>query len=135
MSKLTSKFVQNASCPSELNRKTYYDEFGLMLRVMGATQTKSWLLKYRWEGKLTQISLGSYPQLSLAQAREERDRLRSILKKGLNPKVTKEIEKSKAIDSQSQTMQSLYERASNERINASVRPWSKPHARRVGFIW
>ena len=135
MAKLTSKFIQNASCPGELNRKIYYDEFGLMLRVMGATQTKSWLFKYRWERKSTQISLGSYPQLSLAQAREERDRLRAILKKGLNPKVTKEIEKSKAIDSQQHTIQSLYERASQERINASTRPWSEAHTKRVGFIW
>jgi hypothetical protein len=31
MGKLTAKFVQNAPCPPGLNRKTYYDEFGLMV--------------------------------------------------------------------------------------------------------
>ena len=82
MAKLTSKFVQNVTCPPEINRKTYYDELGLQLRISRATQSKLWLLQYRWDGKLTQISLGAYPKLSLAQARAERDRLRTILKKG-----------------------------------------------------
>ena len=63
MGKLTSKFVQNAPCPPELNRKTYYDEFGLMLMVSRTTQTKLWLYAYRLEGKSTQISLGAYPEL------------------------------------------------------------------------
>ena len=56
MAKLTSKEVQNAVCPSDLRYKTFYDEFGLMLRVMRATQSKTWLLAYRWESKSTQIS-------------------------------------------------------------------------------
>ena len=53
MAKLTTKFIQNAICPPEQRMKTYYDELGLQFRIMRATQTKSWLFQYRWEGKLT----------------------------------------------------------------------------------
>jgi len=135
MAKLTSKEVQNAVCPSDLRYKTFYDEFGLMLRVMRATQSKTWLLAYRWESKSTQISIGAYPKLSLAQARAERDRLRVALAKGMNPKAIKEIEKAKVVDSQQHTIKSLYERVREERIKSPVRPWSSGHVRRVGFIW
>ena len=129
MAKLTSKEIQSASCPSDKNRKVFYDEDGLMLRVMGATQAKSWLLKYRYQGKETQISLGSYPHLSLAEARVERDRLRAILKKGGNPKVTKDLEKAKIVDSQKHTIQSLYALATEERINNPIKPWTPKHAK------
>ena len=72
MAKLTSKEIQSASCPSDKNRKVFYDEDGLMLRVMGATQAKSWLLKYRYQGKETQISLGSFlRQFSLRQSEQQ----------------------------------------------------------------
>lgn len=135
MANLTTKFVQSASCPSDMNRKTFYDEFGLMLRVMGATQSKSWLFQYRWDKKTTQISIGSYPQITLAKAREERDRLRAILKSGLNPKTTKALEKAEIRDSQENTIKNLYELSTAERINKKVNPWSKAHIKRTQYIW
>ena len=135
MANLTTKFVQSASCPSDMNRKTFYDEFGLMLRVMGATQSKSWLFQYRWDKKTTQISIGSYPQITLAKAREERDRLRAILRTGVNPKTSKAIEKAKILDSQEHTVKNLYELATNERINKKINPWSQSHIKRVRYVW
>ena len=135
MAKLTSKEIQSASCPSDKNRKVFYDEDGLMLRVMGATQAKSWLLKYRYQGKETQISLGSYPHLSLAEARVERDRLRAILKSGANPKVTKDLEKAKVVDSQKHTIQSLYALATEERINNPIKPWTPKHAKGMAYAF
>ena len=135
MAKLTSKFIENAICPPEINRKTYYDELGLQLRISRATQAKLWLFQYRWDKKLTQISLGPYPQISLAKARAERDRLRSILQSGVNPRTTKELEKTKNIDAQQHTIKSLYEAVCSERLNAQINPWSAGHVRRTNFIW
>ena len=68
MAKLTSKEVQNAVCPPDKRYQTFYDEFGLMLRVMRATEAKTWLFSYRYKSRTgSQISLGSYPHLSLAE--------------------------------------------------------------------
>ncbi|XOJ88662.1 integrase arm-type DNA-binding domain-containing protein [Methylophilaceae bacterium Uisw_097] len=136
MAKLTSKEVQNAVCPEDKRYKTFYDEFGLMLRVMRATEAKTWLLSYRYKSRSgSQISLGSYPQLSLAQARLERDRLRAILKKGGNPKVTKDIEKAKVMDDQNHTIKSLYALATEERINNPIKPWTPKHAKGMAYAF
>ena len=43
-------------------------------------------LRYRYNGKQCRLDLGSYPNLSLKNARQESDRLRSELEKGYDPK-------------------------------------------------
>ncbi len=135
MAKLTTKEIQSAECPSDLRMTTLYDEFGLFLRIMRATQTKSWLFQYRWDKKRTQISIGSYPQVSLAQARAERDRLRAILKGGANPKITKDLEKAKVMDDQNHTVKSLYTLATQERINNPITPWSAKHTKGMAYAF
>ena len=40
---------------------------------------KWWRLKYRFDGKEKLLSLGTYPDTSLAMAREKRDAARSLL--------------------------------------------------------
>lgn len=135
MAKLTSKFVDNATCPPELRMKAYYDELGLQLRIMRATQAKSWLFQYRFDGKRTQISLGSYPQISLAKAREERDRLRVVLSQGLNPKTTRHVEKTKNIDSHNYTFEALFDAVCKERQHNPVNPWTEGSLKRNRFTW
>ena len=136
MAKLTSKEVQNAVCPPDKRYQTFYDEFGLMLRVMRATEAKTWLFSYRYKSRTgSQISRGSYPHLSLAEARVERDRLRAILKKGGNPKVTKDLEKAKIVDSQEHTIQSLYALATEERIKNPIKPWTPKHAKGMAYAF
>ena len=46
---------------------------------------KWWRLKYRYGGKEKLISLGTYPKVSLTDARELRDEYRSLLKGGIDP--------------------------------------------------
>ena len=50
-------------------------------------------LRYRYNGKQCRLDLGSYPNLSLKNARQESDRLRSELEKGYNPKQVRLKEK------------------------------------------
>ena len=103
-----------------------------MAEILGKIQIYP---QYRWDKKTTQISIGSYPQITLAKAREERDRLRAILKSGLNPKTTKALEKAEIRDSQENTIKNLYELSTAERINKKVNPWSKAHIKRTQYIW
>lgn len=46
-------------------------------------------LRYRYKGKQQRIDLGSYPNLSLKNARIEADRLRAELERGYDPKQVK----------------------------------------------
>ncbi|MDR5170696.1 tyrosine-type recombinase/integrase [Methylobacillus flagellatus] len=55
-----------------------YDEAGLFIQVTPAGG-KWWRFKYRFDGKEKLLSLGTYPNVSLANARERRDEARKLL--------------------------------------------------------
>jgi integrase len=81
----------------------YLDGRGLYLQVRGAT-SKSWLLKYSIDKRPRAMGLGSAFDFSLAEAREQRDELRKLIKRGVDPleqkaseKQTAKIEAAKAI--------------------------------------
>ncbi|EOT7838588.1 TPA: tyrosine-type recombinase/integrase [Pseudomonas aeruginosa] len=46
---------------------------------------KSWHFRYQWYGKQKRMSLGTYPELSLRDARALRDEARALLAKDTNP--------------------------------------------------
>jgi integrase len=48
---------------------------------------KSWHFRYYWLGKQKRLSLGTYPEVSLRDARQARDEARALLARGINPKV------------------------------------------------
>jgi integrase len=47
--------------------------------------SKLWRYRYRWMGKQQTYSIGSYPSVSLAAARQERDKAKKLLSEGLHP--------------------------------------------------
>jgi integrase len=61
-----------------------FDGGGLYLQVMPAGG-KWWRLKYRFNGKSNQLSLGVYPDIGIREARERRDAARKLLAHGQNP--------------------------------------------------
>jgi hypothetical protein len=70
--------------------KTYrlYDEKGLYLEVTKAGG-KLWRLKYRIGGKEKRLAIGTYPEISLKDARAARDAARTQLAAGPIPASTK----------------------------------------------
>jgi integrase len=71
---------------SRATGKTYNlrdtDGLGLVISPIGG---KSWHLRYYWLGKQKRISLGTYPEVSLREARTLRDQARALLARGINP--------------------------------------------------
>ena len=61
------------------------DSRGLHLHVSASGQ-KSWRYKYRFENKERLLTLGAYPEVSLADAREKRDDAKKILRAGRDPR-------------------------------------------------
>lgn len=69
------------------------DEKSLFLLVK-PNASKLWRFSYRFEGKQKTLSLGQYPDTSLAQARSKRDKARKTLAEGLDPVEVKKSAKS-----------------------------------------
>ncbi len=65
---------------------TLNDIDGLSLAV-SPTGGKSWHFRYYWADKQKRMSLGTYPEISLRDARALRDGARVLLTKGINPRV------------------------------------------------
>jgi integrase len=91
---LTDTRVKTAK-PQEKQYKLA-DERGLHLSVY-PNGSKLWQLRYRYEGKEKTASLGKYPEVSLAEARNKRDQMRKQIANGIDPvqaqRATKEAHK------------------------------------------
>ncbi len=91
---LTDTRIKTAKPQAKLYKLT--DERGLHLSVY-PNGSKLWHLRFRMEGKERTASLGKYPEVSLAEAREKRDQMRKLIAKGIDPvqsqKAAKEAKK------------------------------------------
>lgn len=73
-----------------------YDERGLYVEVRGTADggaSKWWRFKYRFDGKEKLLSLGTYPDVSLQDARRRRDKAREQVASGIDPSAAKKAEK------------------------------------------
>lgn len=68
------------------------DGGGLSLFV-APNGTKSWHFRYSWHGKQPRMSLGTYPEIGLKDAREKRDQARALVAKGIDPRSQRREEK------------------------------------------
>jgi integrase len=64
---------------------TLPDLDGLSLAVTAAGG-RTWHFRYYWAGKQKRISLGTYPEVTLREARSLRDEARALIAKGINPR-------------------------------------------------
>ena len=69
-------------------KKRYSDEKGLYLEVTPSGGMHS-RMKFRFQGKENIFSIGTYQDITLAQARRIRDEARLNLKNGINPNEAK----------------------------------------------
>lgn len=71
-----------------------YDGYGLLLLVK-TNSCKIWQFRYYkpFINKRTTISFGSYPEVSLQQARKQREEARKLIKQDIDPKEQREAEK------------------------------------------
>lgn len=60
------------------------DGGGLQLHVL-PTGTKSWRLAYRWGGKQKTLTIGNFPDVSLAEARAAREEAKAEMRAGREP--------------------------------------------------
>lgn len=103
---LTDVQVRNAK--SSVKPRKIFDGDGLYLLVsptQKAGRGKSWRLKYFFDGKEKLLSLGSYPEVSLADARGRRDKARRLIANGIDPASEKQLQKRKRAEQTANTVE------------------------------
>lgn len=103
-----------------------FDGGGLYLEVM-PKGSKNWRLKYRYLGKEKRISFGSYPQVSLLKAREEREAAKKELKNGNDPSALRQQELRLAKYNAQQTFELIAREWHKEYYDR----WSEGHAKDI----
>jgi len=80
-----------AAKPAEKPRKLFDGE-GLYLEI-APSGGKWWRLKYRWAGREKRLSLGTYPEVTLLEARRRRDDAKRMLADGADPSAERRSQK------------------------------------------
>ncbi len=102
-----------------------YDEENLYIEVF-QNGSKIWRFRFKFP-KESVISLGKYPKVSLAQAREERDKCLELLAKGINPSLHKKLTKKRKTGE----AEDSFEIIAREWMGKFIDPKSKSHGKRV----
>src|SRR5690625_4589316 len=91
--KLTARAV--AAYTTDRTQEDVWDELvpGLALRV-GRTGSKTWMVRYRANGRHRRMKLGTYPHLSLADARERARRALADAQAGEDPAADRQLRRS-----------------------------------------
>jgi len=117
---LSSVEIRNAKPIEKIYR--LFDERGLYLEV-APSGGKWWRLKYRFNGKEKRLSLGTFPDVALKDARERRDNLRKLLADGIDPSVNRKATKAVAADQAANS----FEIIAREWFSKYSTTWSESH--------
>lgn len=104
---LTDAAVRQAKATGRDYTLPDYD--GLTLAV-SATGTRSWYFRYYWLGRQKRMSLGTYPEIGLKEARTRRDDARSLVAQGINPLRQREKDRRSATEAEENTFEAVYEK-------------------------
>lgn len=86
---------------------TLPDLDGLSLAVT-AEGGRTWHFRYYWAGKQKRMSLGTYPEVTLREARSLRDEARALLAKGTNPRVHRKQKRTAVRLADENTFEAVY---------------------------
>lgn len=103
-----------------------FDGGGLYLEITPAGG-KLWRQKYRFGGKEKRLAHGTYPEVSLAEARERRDDARKLLAAGTDPGEHKKAEKLAGEDRAANS----FEAVAREWFGKFAPNWAASHAGKI----
>ena len=100
---LTDTFVRQVKATERAIGDKYADGAGMYLLVKAAG--KYWRMDYSFGGKRKTLALGTYPEVSLAKARDRRAGARELLADGTDPSAAKREEKQAKADAAANTFE------------------------------
>lgn len=113
--------LRNAKPQAQAYKITIAD--GLYLEVM-PSGSKLWRLKYRLDNKENRFAIGSYPEVSLREARDAAESARKQIRQGIHPARQRKIERLQAMHENACTLEAI----AAEWI--AMRPWEPVTKRR-----
>lgn len=120
--KLTNSEIKNVKPKEKIFKLT--DGKGLNLTVH-PNGSKYWRLNYRFGGKQKTLALGIYPFITLAQARINAFKAKSLIAQGIDPSEVKKKEKEIAKGTNS------FKNIAQLWFDTKKRKWSESHAKHV----
>ena len=120
---LTDTFIKNSTKHSgKPAGDKYADGGGMYLLVKAAG--KYWRMDYRFGVKRKTLSLGTYPEVSLAKARAKRERARQLLAEEVDPSVAKREERAAKFAESENTFKAIALEWHATKANS----WSETHS-------
>lgn len=121
--RLTNTEVKNAKHNEPGKKNKRFDGGGLYLHLC-ANGSKYWRMKYRYAGKEKLLSIGTYPAVSLKEARVKRDEAKKQLNDGVDPSEFKQL--AKLTDDHDS-----FEHVAREWHTKHKSNWSEDHGKRI----
>ncbi|MHC8380656.1 Arm DNA-binding domain-containing protein [Pseudomonas sp. LB3P14] len=87
---LTDTAVRHAKPRAKDYTLPDYDGLALFVNTKGA---KRWHFRFSWADKQPRISLGTYPEIGLRDARALRDVARALVARGIDPRAHRRLER------------------------------------------
>ncbi len=88
---------------------------------------KYWRLAYRFAGKQNTLSLGVYPSVGLAEARERREQARKVLTNGADPSDIKKAQKAAVVA----LTENNFENVAREWFSKHAPNWKENHSSKI----
>lgn len=118
---LSDLAVRTAKASEKARKMT--DEKGMYLLIQPGG-TKLWRMDYRFEGKRKTLALGTYPEISLAQARDKRDEARKLLAREIDPSAKRKLDKADRLEAQANTFEAI----ARDWMKVRGKEWSEGYA-------
>ncbi len=118
--------LQVSRAKTQGKQVTLFDGGGLFI-VLTPAGGKLWRFKYRFGGKDKLLSLGSYPDISLAEARAKRAVFRKLLAEGIDPAEAKKAEQA----GKAAAAGSTFETVARDWHRRFKTQWSAGHAEQI----
>ncbi|MCD6055212.1 MAG: integrase, partial [Gammaproteobacteria bacterium] len=99
-----------------------FDGGGLYLQIT-PQGGKRWRLKYYFENKEKCLSLGTYPEVSLKEARCQRDEMRKLLARGIDPSTQRQAMKASRADQEANSFEGI----AQEWVTRCQSTWTPKH--------
>ncbi len=119
--KLSNIAIKNAKPKDKTYRLTDGDGMFLLITPTGS---KLWRFKYYFNKKERILALGSYPEVSLARAREKRLEARKLLSESIDPGVVKQEKKRERLINSENTFEAVARQWHDKKKGG----WSKKYA-------
>jgi integrase len=121
---LTALEVSKSKAADKPQRLADGGNMYLLIQPNGA---KYWRLDYRLAGKRKTLAIGVYPDMSLSDAREQREQARKLIANGVDPVAVKQAQKVSAIEN----VENSFEVIAREWFVRHAPNWKENHSSKI----